>query len=181
MVPEPPLLGLCLLGLVHQAPRSGYELRKVFAGTAMGSYSDSPGAIYPALRRLHGLGLVSKRRGGSARRPTEVFRPTRAGVAALRRWLARPVAADDVRRREGELALRFAFMGDLLRRRDVVAHLRALKREILAVLVETRSWRDAHGGEMAIHARLALDLGIARYGAWARWVTAALAAFGGRR
>ena len=51
------LLGFALLGLIHQQPMSGYDLRKIFASTAMGSFSDSPGAIYPA-RRLEARGLV---------------------------------------------------------------------------------------------------------------------------
>ena len=47
-----PLLGYALLRLLYQKSRSGYDLRKVFAETAMGNYSSSPGAIYPALQRL---------------------------------------------------------------------------------------------------------------------------------
>ena len=40
---------------------SGYDLRKIFTTTAMGSFSDSPGAIYPALARLEANGLVRER------------------------------------------------------------------------------------------------------------------------
>jgi DNA-binding PadR family transcriptional regulator len=46
------ILGYALLGLIHQKPSSGYDLRKTFTETAMGSFSNSPGAIYPALARL---------------------------------------------------------------------------------------------------------------------------------
>jgi len=62
-----PLLGYALLGLLHQKERSGYDLRKVFTHTPVKHFSDSPGAIYPALRRLerrrsaHGSG--SRKRG----------------------------------------------------------------------------------------------------------------------
>ena len=52
------LLGFALLGLIFEQPRSGYDLRKIFTTTAMGSFSDSPGAIYPALARLEANGLV---------------------------------------------------------------------------------------------------------------------------
>jgi DNA-binding PadR family transcriptional regulator len=52
-----PSLGYALLGLL-QKPSSGYDLRKVFSSTSMKTYSDSPGAIYPALRRLEHRGLV---------------------------------------------------------------------------------------------------------------------------
>ena len=45
-------LELAILGLARQKARSGYELRRVFATTPMGHFSDSPGAIYAAVRRL---------------------------------------------------------------------------------------------------------------------------------
>src|SRR6266852_3783771 len=51
-------LAFALLGLIWQEPRSGYDLRKFFSSTPMISFSDSPGAIYPALHRLEQRGLV---------------------------------------------------------------------------------------------------------------------------
>ena len=56
---DPTTLEYALLGLLHQGAMSGYDLRKIFESTAMGSYSGSPGAIYPALRRLEKQGLVA--------------------------------------------------------------------------------------------------------------------------
>src|SRR5207245_9086239 len=51
-------LAFALLGLIWQEPRSGYDLRKFFSSTPMISFSDSPGAIYPALHRLEQRWLV---------------------------------------------------------------------------------------------------------------------------
>jgi hypothetical protein len=48
--PKIPALGYALLGLLMK-PSSGYDLRKIFSSTSMKTYSGSPGAIYPALRR----------------------------------------------------------------------------------------------------------------------------------
>jgi DNA-binding PadR family transcriptional regulator len=45
-------LGYALLGLIRAEPRTGYALRMVFETTPMGSYSSSPGSIYPALKSL---------------------------------------------------------------------------------------------------------------------------------
>src|SRR5258708_31023457 len=45
------LLGFAILGMLHARPQSGYDLRKAFVATPMRLFSDSPGAIYPALRR----------------------------------------------------------------------------------------------------------------------------------
>jgi len=50
-------LEFALLGLVSQKPRSGYELIQVFRDRPMAHFSDSPGAIYPALRRMESAGL----------------------------------------------------------------------------------------------------------------------------
>ncbi|HEX3968204.1 MAG TPA: PadR family transcriptional regulator, partial [Edaphobacter sp.] len=52
------ILGHALLGLIYQQPLSGYDVKKIFASTPMAGFSDSPGAIYPALRRLEKSGLV---------------------------------------------------------------------------------------------------------------------------
>ena len=52
------LLEYALLGLTYQAPMSGYDLRKIFTTTAMGHFSSSPGAIYPALQRLEARSLL---------------------------------------------------------------------------------------------------------------------------
>jgi DNA-binding PadR family transcriptional regulator len=76
------LLGYALLGLLHQRPSSGYALRKTFATTPMGTFSDRPGAIYPALRRLERQGLVRGRVESSAGlRQKQTFRLTPQGLA----------------------------------------------------------------------------------------------------
>ena len=45
-------LDYALLALIAQEPRSGYDLRKIYALTPLAHFSDSPGAVYPSLRRL---------------------------------------------------------------------------------------------------------------------------------
>ena len=78
------LLGYALLGLVQQRPSSGYDLRKMFAETAMGSFSDSPGAIYPALTRLEKRGLIrSEVEERAALRRRRLYRLTPKGRAEL--------------------------------------------------------------------------------------------------
>src|SRR3974377_2146876 len=106
-----PLLGYALLGLLHQKERPGYDLRKVFAETAMGNYSSSPGAIYPALERLEAGGLIRGKveEAGRLRRRC-VYRLSPKGLAELKKWLARPIERTDVLRGVPELMLRFAFL-----------------------------------------------------------------------
>ena len=105
------LLGYTLLGLIHEQPQSGYDLRKIFASTAWGTFSDSPGAIYPALRRLETAGQVCGTVVESATlRRRRVFRITPQGLDAFKAWLMLPVTRDDVISRIPDLMVRFAFM-----------------------------------------------------------------------
>src|SRR3954447_18311833 len=69
-------LELALIGLIREQPRSGYALRKAIVDFPQ--FSDSPGAIYPALRRLRAGGLIEVS-GDATPRKTEVFRITAAG------------------------------------------------------------------------------------------------------
>ncbi len=104
-----PSLGYALLGLL-QKPSSGYDLRKVFSSTSMKTYSDSPGAIYPALARLEKAGLI---RGsveeGSGLRRRQVFRLTPKGLSELRQWITHPVTREDLVWGQQDIMLRFAF------------------------------------------------------------------------
>src|SRR5215470_12340617 len=85
---KPSLLEYALLALVRRyQPCSGYDLRKIFTNTPMGSFSDSPGAIYPALQRLEKQGFVrGQLQPASGRRRRRVFRPTASGKRAFRAW-----------------------------------------------------------------------------------------------
>src|SRR5512134_2703702 len=87
--------GSALLGLLHQQPRSGYDLRKVFTLTPFSHFSDSPGAIYPALRRLAARGYVTAGAPSGGRR-RQVFRLTPRGRKAWLAWLRRLPAPGDV-------------------------------------------------------------------------------------
>ncbi len=78
-------LEYALLGLLRQSPQSGYDLRKTFAATPMRHFSDSPGSIYPALRRMKvRRWLTSSPESGSARKRQE-FAVTPAGTRAPRK------------------------------------------------------------------------------------------------
>jgi DNA-binding PadR family transcriptional regulator len=53
------VLELAILGLLHQHPMHGYELRKQLAQVLGGLRSISYGSLYPALKRLHAAGYVT--------------------------------------------------------------------------------------------------------------------------
>ncbi|MGQ9916694.1 MAG: PadR family transcriptional regulator [Bryobacteraceae bacterium] len=169
------LLDYAILGLLSQQPMTGYRLRRVFASTPMGVFSDSPGSIYPALARLQRDRLIRPSGHGAARPGSRVFEPTRTGLATLRRWLAAEITRDDVVRRIDELLLRFAFMDRHLDPRAVDGFLGALAEAAAAYAKELA----AHARQMpqppASTGRLARGHGIASWRATAQWARRARA------
>ncbi|HUP46764.1 MAG TPA: PadR family transcriptional regulator [Thermoanaerobaculia bacterium] len=94
-------LELHLLGRIREEPRSGYAIRKTLDA--------SPGAIYPALRRLAAAGLIEGKKEGTGARPREVFHATAAGRRALREALSRPTP-DEMRHDPQGVAARLRFL-----------------------------------------------------------------------
>ena len=167
-----------LLGLLHQQPQSGYDLRKILETTALGNYSSSPGAIYPALRRLEKRGLIAGQVDSTtALRPKKIFRPTAAGRQVFRRWLQLDVERADVERRIDELMLRFAFHSVLDSAPATLGFLRALLAETEAYVEELGRQRSLFPEGTPLHPRLALAAGIEQYRACARWARRAIQKF----
>jgi DNA-binding PadR family transcriptional regulator len=172
------LLGYALLGLLHANPSSGYALRKMFALTPLSTFSDSPGAIYPALRRLVQDGLIRGRMEKSAGlRRRQMFQLTPAGIAALKQWLALPPTRDEVMRRMDELLLRFAFMEHILGRDATVRFLTALERELTAYVSSLHAYFASARSQMPRSARLALESGVREFDTRLRWTRDALTAY----
>jgi DNA-binding PadR family transcriptional regulator len=164
-----PLLGRALLGLLYHAPSSGYDVRRTFTQTPMGTFSDSPGAIYPALKRLEADGLIRGQVQDSSGRRRKVFRLTTAGVSSLKHWLRQPVTHDDVVRRTDELMLRFSFLEQVLGEAGAVTFLEALRQELSAYIPSLREYLTAHESEMPRSGRLALESGVRGYEALLEW------------
>jgi DNA-binding PadR family transcriptional regulator len=178
MKEHPTLLGYALLGFLEQQPRSGYDLRKIFALTPMLAYSDSPGAIYPALRRLEQGGWIRGRvenRAGLRRR--KVFRPTPAGTEALSSWLGKPVSREDVIRGLEGLMLRFAFLDLVLGKEGAVQFLKQMNQELRSHVPTLREFLRTRSKDMPRSGRLALESGILGYEAQLEWTKQALAEY----
>jgi DNA-binding PadR family transcriptional regulator len=165
-------LGFALLGLIWQSPRSGYELRKFFSATPMMSFSDSPGAIYPALRNLEKRGLIRGRAEGPRRR--KVFQLAPRGRAEFRRWQTQPVTRADIVRNCDALLLRFAFMDQSATRSDCLRFLESFHEELAAYLPTLRKYLKASKPHMPLSGALALENGIRGYEAHLRWAATAI-------
>ena len=175
-------LGFALLGLLHERPRSGYDLRKLFAATPMAHYSSSPGAIYPALRRLERQSLITGSVDRSqSLRPKKTFRPTAKGIRQLKRWTSQPVRREDVVFHLDELVLRFSLMAGLQTAAQTRRFLEGFVREVEAYVLELRRQEKALPADAPLHGRLALQCGIESYRAHARWARRALRGFNERK
>jgi DNA-binding PadR family transcriptional regulator len=89
-------LRLLLLAMIAGEPRHGYELIKVIEERFGGSYSPSPGVIYPTLAWLDDMGYAAIEPEPSGRK---LYRITGEGEAFL---TANRVAADELLGRAGE-------------------------------------------------------------------------------
>ena len=166
-------LAYALLGLLHQAPRSGYDLRKLFASTPLRHMSDSPGAIYPALRRLERQGFIAPGGEEGARR-RRCFIPTRAGRRAFAAWLALPVTRDDLIDRLDAVMLRFAFSGEVLGLAAAGSILAGILEHAGAEVGSLEAFLESHGPRMPLTGRMAVEQGVEAYRALARWAGKAL-------
>ena len=76
-----------ILGFLTWHPMSGYDIKKVIEVSIGNFWRESYGQIYPVLKRLAGAGLVEPdevRSDGA--RPSQAYRLTPDGLAALREW-----------------------------------------------------------------------------------------------
>ncbi len=164
-----------LLGLLALAPMSGYDVKKAFASSPLARYSPSSGGLYPALRRLERLGLLTARieRSGEIR-ARRVFTPTAAGLAELDSWLQQPVDRGLVAQRMEYAMMRFALMETRASREQVVAFLEALREAVRLHLAELESYAATAKPAASLHQRLSIEHGVAVYRARLSWADSAL-------
>ncbi|ACU40824.1 helix-turn-helix transcriptional regulator [Actinosynnema pretiosum subsp. pretiosum] len=87
------MLEFAILGLLHEAPMHGYELRKRLHGLLGAFRAFSYGTLYPALRRLQRDGLIVEEAPGEeerswGRRTRKVYRLTAEGKERFGELLA---------------------------------------------------------------------------------------------
>jgi DNA-binding PadR family transcriptional regulator len=126
-----PLFDYLLLGLLLPAPKSGYDLRKVLQNTELAQFSDSPGSVYPALRRLERAGLIQPSSAGA--RGRTAYKLSGQGRSALADWARGRQTEESMRRAPQEFSVKYAFAEHLLSGSEILAgldhHLRLLKQQ----------------------------------------------------
>lgn len=170
-------LGYALLGLIGDEARSGYDLRKFVSSTPMSSFSDSPGAIYPALRRLEKQGLIYGEAAARGSRQRTVFRMTARGRTAFRHWQTQPITRDDVVRNADALMLRFAFMDQFVGKAVALRFLKEFQKALADYIPSLHAFLKSNQAHMALSGRLALESGIQGYETLNRWSKSAIAAY----
>ena len=172
-------LSLAVLGLIAQEPRSGYDLRKVFSTTPLGHFSSSPGAIYPALKRIEKSGWV---RGGidskKELRPRMIYRITKKGLGVLTAHLSQTVTKDDVIWRMDDLMLRFAFMDELVGREGTLQFLEEFRTETSSHSRSLKKYLNEIKGFIPPAGKLAMENGIGNYEMNAKWAQRAIKELG---
>lgn len=172
--PRISVLSHAILALVAIRPRSGYDLMRVFGDTPLGTFSESPGAIYPALRRLESAGLVAGDvENADSLRPRKIFMATASGREALDSWLRAPVDPVEVRRRPRALNLRFSFLDQFVEDWQITEFLEQYVAEHERHRAELLAHRDGAASRLSRTGALAVDMGIAEIDARIAWAHAA--------
>jgi PadR family transcriptional regulator AphA len=98
-----------VLGMLREAPMTGYALRQRIAQSVGHFWQESFGQLYPTLRRLEAEGLLrAAPTPGGPGRGTTTWHLTSRGQAELARWLALPPAMEPQR---NEVLLKVYFAG----------------------------------------------------------------------
>ena len=147
--------GRVILGMIAFGKRTGYDIKAFVDKTARYFWAASYGQIYPELKRLEDQGLVRGRPEPSGGRARTVYELTKAGTAALERWLDSDAEPSYELRDEGMLKL---FFSDSLpeRRIDIVRAIRTREERTLAHL---RSL-EPHASQGPAGSYLTLQMGI---------------------
>jgi DNA-binding PadR family transcriptional regulator len=139
-------------------------------------YRPSPGALYPALRRLLKRGLLSVEDTVSAgHRPQRLYQATEAGLAVHLEWFRQPVDPATVANDLGLHLMRFALMEDYVERPRVIAYLKELASALDAFIADMEHYLATDGKSARLHGHLAMKHGIETHRASLDWARTAIA------
>ena len=142
-------------------------------------YQPSPGALYPALRRLEERGLLhAEKQVSSGQRALRLYQLTDAGLAVFLEWLRTPVVPETVGAELGQHLMRFSLMEGYLERAEVIAFLADLGGALDGFVRGMEQFVALRQEVLPEHALLAVEHGIVIHRASLEWVRSAMAALG---
>jgi DNA-binding PadR family transcriptional regulator len=155
--------------------QSGYSLKRTFEETPMGHFSSSPGAIYPALKRMEKAGWIrGETDNPESRRTRRVYALTPEGRAMLKDLFNSPLGRDDIVHNMDIVLLRFAFMTPLVGRERTITFIEDLSKLLQAHVAELEA-QSVVFASAPLEGVLALRQGLESYRTDLRWARAALA------
>lgn len=88
-----------VLGLLSEAPLTGYQIKQLIDIRFRFFWSESYGQLYPTLKELKARGLIEEMEQEASKetRPQKVYRICEPGLEALKSWLRQPVEKETVR------------------------------------------------------------------------------------
>ena len=123
-----------VLGALSLEPMSGYQIKEVLGHSIGHFWNEGYGQIYPTLKQLAAVGLVTGRVEPGAGRPDRhVYTLTDAGWSELRAWLARPVESHQPGRSELLLKL---FFGRHAPATTNINHLQRYRAQLAGVIAQ---------------------------------------------
>jgi DNA-binding PadR family transcriptional regulator len=165
-----------LLGLLAEAPLSGYALRKRFASTPLGHFSDSPGSIYPALQRLQHRGFLRILKEKPANgRGARKFTVTPKALGELRHWLHASITRHEVLGNFDDLLLRFVFRAQMFGNASARQFVLELDNSVDQIVRELETYLTGPGSALPLASRLAVESGLEGYRGYVRWSHRAVA------
>lgn len=156
------------LGLLTVGEASGYELQQAARRGIGYVWTAAKSQIYSVLPRLVEGGHATSRLVRQERLPDkQVYRITPKGRDELHRWLEEPVEKADSSRSPFLLKV---FLGGLMSREALVAHVERRREQAAAELAEYRAIEaEIAGKERSYYGYLTLRWGLAQAEAWIGW------------
>jgi len=122
-----------LLGLLSQAPASGYDLRRESEAQLGHFWSESYASIYPMLKRLHTKGWVSRSHVEQNDKPDkQIYTITDDGLKAFQKWIDEPIMPLPPR----NLTLLKLHFGSATSRRSLRKHIEDYRDRLMETLAQ---------------------------------------------
>jgi DNA-binding PadR family transcriptional regulator len=177
---EQTLTELVILGFLARRPLSGYDLRKLIAGSVGYFWSPAKSRIYAVLPRLVEQGLATSEDVRQATRPDkQIYTITPRGRDLVRSWLADPGVEPDTSRNPILVKLFFGREADPAALVEMVEQRR---RELVALLAELEAIEERiRDRDEDFYGYLTLRWGLLRLRATIEWADETLRAVNQRR